>query len=65
MPRQEAAETACHGPASATPHDQPAEPVPVQAHLADHLEPHDGRFHWYGRLGPRTSPDSTPPAATR
>jgi hypothetical protein len=26
--------------------------IPVRARLSGHVEPHDGRFRWYGRLEP-------------
>lgn len=39
-----------HEPGEA--YDGPAEVagIPVEVHLRGHVEPIDGRFHWYGRI---------------
>lgn len=37
------------GPASLASDDTSA--IEVEVHLRGHVDPNDGRFHWYGRIG--------------
>jgi len=39
------------GPAELAGDDVSA-PIGVEVHLRGHVDPNDGRFHWYGRIAP-------------
>jgi hypothetical protein len=38
------------GPAELAADDSTA--IAVEVHLRGHVDPNDGRFHWYGRISP-------------